>query len=194
MCAVDDNFSFLQASHRSVTNRHNSTEITDGRGSPVSLRTIEKQLKKHSSLRFPYQRNARDRPGVTALSRLSSFDEEPLYEDEEPDNYSPPSSGHVAPIDNKTSGDVNSIGSVKTECSSCEALNEPTPLERRSSYDNYVMTHLDPQVDSRAAVKPSLLKKKKTLGILFSFNNMLSKKRERILRDSVKYKQEQKNP
>jgi len=41
--------------------------------------------------------------------------------------------------------------------------------------------NLDPKVDKRAAVKPSLVKKKKnTTGIRFSMNYMLAKKAQKI--------------
>lgn len=39
---------------------------------------------------------------------------------------------------------------------------------------------LDPKVDLRAAVKPSTVKKKRNPGILFSLNNMLNKKVEKM--------------
>lgn len=42
------------------------------------------------------------------------------------------------------------------------------------------MLQLDPKVDLRAAVKPSTVKRKKNTGLLFSLNNVLSKKAEKI--------------
>lgn len=71
------------------------------------------------------------------------------------------------------------------------ANNRHKSCERKVSSENFVLTHLDPQIDNRSALRPSLLKKKKTLGILFSFNTMLSKKREKIQKETAKLKSEQ---
>ena len=40
--------------------------------------------------------------------------------------------------------------------------------------------NLDPQIDKRSAVKPSLVKKKKNTGVRFSLNYMLQKKQQKI--------------
>ena len=39
---------------------------------------------------------------------------------------------------------------------------------------------MDPQVDKRSAVRPSLVKKKKNTGVRFSLNYMLQKKQQKI--------------
>ena len=40
--------------------------------------------------------------------------------------------------------------------------------------------NLDPQVDKRSAVRPSLVKKKKNTGVRFSLNYVLQKKQQKI--------------
>lgn len=55
------------------------------------------------------------------------------------------------------------------------------PRARTSRY-----FYLDPKVDHRAAVKPSLVKKKRNQGILFTLNNMLNKKAEKMNRSKKK--------
>ena len=39
---------------------------------------------------------------------------------------------------------------------------------------------MDPQVDKRSAVRPSLVKKKKNTGVRFSLNYVLQKKQQKI--------------
>nr|XP_026693782.1 pleckstrin homology domain-containing family A member 1 isoform X1 [Ciona intestinalis] len=51
---------------------------------------------------------------------------------------------------------------------------------------NYVVNNLDPIVDVRAAVKPSTVKKKKNPGILFSLNTMLTRKADKMNKNSKK--------
>ena len=52
---------------------------------------------------------------------------------------------------------------------------------------NTVATRLHSQVDTRAAIKPSAVKKKKNPGVLFSFNTMLTKKQDRIDREKARF-------
>ena len=42
-------------------------------------------------------------------------------------------------------------------------------------------------IDTRSAIKPSAVKKKKNPGVLFSFNTMLSKKQDKIEREKARY-------
>jgi len=46
---------------------------------------------------------------------------------------------------------------------------------------------LHSQIDTRAAIKPSAVKKKKNPGVLFSFNTMLTKKQDRIDREKARF-------
>ena len=52
---------------------------------------------------------------------------------------------------------------------------------------NAVATRLHSHVDTRAAIKPSAVKKKKNPGVLFSFNTMLTKKQDRIDREKARF-------
>ncbi|XP_078485492.1 pleckstrin homology domain-containing family A member 1 isoform X2 [Ciona intestinalis] len=81
-------------------------------------------------------------------------------------------------------------GHVDGNMISMESQNHPMlkkSLSGSSSKSaNYVVNNLDPIVDVRAAVKPSTVKKKKNPGILFSLNTMLTRKADKMNKNSKK--------
>ena len=50
-----------------------------------------------------------------------------------------------------------------------------------------ISARLNSQIDTRSAIKPSAVKKKKNPGVLFSFNTMLTKKQDRIDREKARF-------
>ena len=144
-------------------------------------------LRKKSDSRFTYQRSSQDSAGLSACSSTDSLDKV-TNDREERMKFTYPeigSSSHIKepPKSAKRSSFVSYIAISENSSSN----------NRKSTHNNFVSTHLDPRVDNRSVVKPSLLKKKKTLGIIFSFNNMLRNKKERVQREMAKQKNELKD-
>ena len=167
-----------------------SAEILSERQSPLlSPRFFDKTRKKSSLSRFAFPRSSQDSVGQSTHSSTDSLDRDFAFETEKPvkqfslpvalveatsqvtDAHKDPSSKRSSTVSSNISTDT---GSDKMQ------------RNRRSGHENFVSSRLDPQVDSRSAVKPSLLKKKKTLGIIFSFNNMLMKKREKMQKEMAR--------
>ena len=182
----------MQVSYRDSAAVGGSTKELEEPHPALSVRTSNKERRKHSSSKNNY-------------SRCDSFDEvlENLPEKSLP-NYRVKTGKNPIQSREAVRSRACSVeeGSERKHPELCRVQTVPMqseqsgtnyhkPCSRKTSSDNFVLTHLDPQVDNRAALKPSLLKKKKTLGILFSFNTMLSKKREKIQKETAKYKSEQ---
>ena len=151
----------------------------------MSPRIFNKYRKKSGS-RLVHQRSSQNSIGLSTSSSIDSLDKI-VDEEEEPMKFTFP---EVEPTTScpkqtkaaKRSSFVSYIALMDNNGTSAACNN------KKSGCENFVATHLDPTVDNRSAVKPSMLKKKKTLGIIFSFNNMLMKKRERVQRELARQK------